>query len=221
MKEQKVLIDLDECSNLNEMTPDERSLTRYLRSFGSLWEKESNKLSKDLNNAMLNVECMKSNHSQKRTSSTFKSRVSGANGSRPTKLSSINRELLKVEIVIAENSHALTLYLLAFDDKIISYAHQFVSKLCFSSWYSLALLIGWKRNDIHDYQSLIRVWRGQCIPKKWFMPMKKIRRDLVSLIAASLLYCDSSESGGDDFFNVRAAYDSVGTLQKANSGFMF
>lgn len=86
MNKQKKMDDLDEYNDLQKMLTGERSLKKYLRSYGSLWKKKYTILKKDFNDAMVSAECMKSNHSTQDRPPTFKSRASSANGSRLTNL---------------------------------------------------------------------------------------------------------------------------------------
>lgn len=60
-QEQKITIALDEYNNHKNKIPGERSLKQYLRSSGSLCEKDSHSPEKKLNDALVNAECMHSN----------------------------------------------------------------------------------------------------------------------------------------------------------------
>lgn len=47
-------------------------------------------------------------------------------------------------------------------------------------------------------------WRGRCISIEVFIPIKRIKRDLVFEIGVQLLHCESSESEGLAVCNILA-----------------
>lgn len=215
-----VLVDEDEFNQIKSELAGSRRVLQEMVDTVQLWKDKCKALEVDNNRLKVDNQCLsiaRANTPPTSTSLTSHPIMSVEGCKSGSKMAS--RKQLGAELSSMNVPHSLVSHFQSFLDSMTTFAHEYTSELCRSSWNTFQSSIDWAPNEVVSDERLLRDWRGRVVQKADHRSVTFPSSEHVSSVGAPLL--DIVKINDSDEVTVQAAFFPLCPFEESRRGSMF